>query len=78
MFGKINLVLFCGNYDQVIQWFLISIDLPGRFPSVEPLGQVVYLTRKVFLKKHTCGLLFAKLYILIIIINTKLTSYTSH
>ena len=33
---------------------------------------------KGFLKKHTCSLLFAKLYILIIIINTKLTSYTSH
>ena len=56
-------------------------------------------TRKVFKKKHTCGLLsyktwlyiltrkvfkkktylrFTWLYILIIIINTKLTSYTSH
>ena len=46
MFGKINMVLSWGNCVQVIQWLLISIDLPGHFPSVEPLGQVVYLTIK--------------------------------
>ena len=38
------MVLSSGNCVQVIQWLLISIDLPGHFPSMEPLGQVVYLT----------------------------------
>ena len=68
------------GYNASVEQFLKSFHACDHISNSDEHLQGPWKTRKVFKKKHTCGLLFCKtwLHILIIIINTKLTSYTSH